>query len=300
MSFENLKIYVYYILKELRSNILGNLGMIAVSLITITLSMMIITSLLLAYFNFKAIESKLMSYVKIHAYLEDNLSRDEVEEIIKEIKSMPNVVDVTFVPKDLVFKRAIKELGIKLRRKLIYNPMPDVLEISLSSPEHVEEVAKQISEIKGIQDLEYWQRYLKSFKKVFVALERGATLLFLLILIASIFIIANTIRLTVLARSREIKIMQMFGAALWYIRAPLILEGVLLTLTATLIAIFLVSLGYLKFYLWFLSTAKLVNIIPPSKLKGLWLLLTLSSVVIGGIGSYVSLESSLKELSSRD
>ncbi len=300
LNLDKLRAGTYYILKELKSNISGNLGMALISTLTITLAMIIIGLFMISYANFKRIEAKLSSYVKVHVYLSDKLSQEEIDKLIDKIKEHPEVIDVTFIPKDKVFKRVFEGLDIKLKRKLVYNPMPNLLEVSISSSERIEDVVNYISKLKGVEDIEYWQKYFKALRKIIDALKKAFSLVTFLILVASVFIISNTIRLTILARHREIRIMQLIGAAHWFIKTPLVLEGMLISTVGSLLAILLLNLIYIRIYKWFSNTATLLSLLSPSGLYKLWITLLLGSVVIGAIGSYLSLENSLRELERKE
>ncbi len=296
--FEKLKAVIYYFFKEVKSSITKNLGMAVVTVITISLAMLTFELTLLTFLNFKYIEKRIFSHLKIHAYLKRDLSKEQIDELMKQINTIPGVVNVNFVSRDVVFKRAISELDIELNRESKYNPMPDILEIGVESPELIEPIALRVSAMKGVQDVEYWQRYLKRFSEFAKNLERILAILVSILLIASLFIVSNTIRLTMIAREREITIMYLIGAPLWYVKIPFIVEGLIHSLIGAVLAIMLVKLLYTKLYAWFSKNLVLINLMPPSGLNSInWITLGIGAL-IGIIGSYISLRAHLSQIAS--
>ncbi len=296
--WERIQALIYYFFKEVRSSLSKNIGMAMVTVITIAMAMLMFEMSILAFLNFRYIEHKVFSYLKIHAYLSDKLSSKDIKKVIDEVSAIDGVVDVTFVPKDKVFKRAIAGLELNVEKKVAYNPMPNLLEVSVESPDMIDGVASKLLSIKGIQDVEYWQRYLRRFRELRDGFEKVTTLVVLILIVASLFIIGNTIRLTILAREKEITIMYLVGAPLWYIKTPLIVEGILYSLLGALVSIFTVHLLYLRLYEWIRGKVVLLSLLPPSYISKVDVFIVISAMLIGLIGSYLSIRLHLEKIAS--
>jgi cell division transport system permease protein len=127
---------------------------------------------------------------------------------------------------------------------LTRNPLPDTFEIYVEDPGAVLVVVKKVENLPGIEKVKHAELLTQRLISVNHAVRITGATIVLALIIATILIVSNTIRLTVFARRKEISIMQLVGAANWFIRWPFIIEGIVQALTGALLALGLVRLAY--------------------------------------------------------
>lgn len=148
-------------------------------------------------------------------------------------REMPSVAAVEFVSKEQALEILRARLGEQ--RKILdalgeSNPLPDYFLVTVKSPEEVRKTAVAIADLYGVAEVNYGQDVVNNLFDLTRLLRIFGVMLLAILALATIFIISNTIRLTVFARRKEIAIMKYVGATDWFIRWPFILEGVVLGL----------------------------------------------------------------------
>ncbi len=178
--------------------------------------------------NMTKMASSLESQIQISAYLNDALTdegRDEVEKMIKDMKS---VSSVEYVTKEKALEILQDRLGEQ--KKILdalgdSNPLPNAFTVTVKSADDVKKTADAIADLYGVEEVKYGQDVAANLFDLTHLIRLFGFFLMLLLTFATIFIISNTIRLTVFARRKEIAIMKYVGATDWFIRWPFILEG---------------------------------------------------------------------------
>lgn len=279
-----------YFIREVKINIQRNPLMNIASVSTVLILTFILGAFILCVWNLNNISQTLLSQLQITARLQEDLNSEQIISIEKQISKITNVNKVTFVSKDLALKKLEDRLKTQINlSNLKTNPLPDYFEVKVQDPQNIKFTAEQISRIKNIEKVKYGEYVTEKILILSKAIKWSGVLVMLLLIIAAILIISNTIRLTVFARSQEIKIMQLVGAASWFIRWPFIIEGMLQGFIGTIIAVIILSLVYpfiaaqIQTQLPFLPVLLSVEL-----LLKLALNLTIIGVSIGGIGSFIS------------
>ena len=180
---------------------------------------------------------------------------------------------------------------------LTRNPLPNSYELDVRSAESLDTVASRAKRIVGVSDVKYGEEIAQRMLN-FNAMVRsvGAVILGLLFL-STVLIVSNTIRLTVFARRKEIEIMQMVGAAEWFIRWPFILEGAWTGLLGAILPILIVDGQY--FWMYGVITSSLSGtsyslLTPGTFLWEIDVLLATIGIIIGALGSGLSMSRFLK------
>ena len=175
------------------------------------------------------------------AYIDDSLTEDQARALEKGIKAIPNVAQVSFVTRETALEEYVAEMELNSE---LYADLPDDTlrhryEIRILD---IEKMGETVEAVKGVSGVAKVQAALE-VAKGFVTLRNLATaiagILIAILLLVSLFIITNTIRLATFYRREEIAIMKMCGATNWFIRWPFIFEGILLGLMGAVIAFFL-------------------------------------------------------------
>jgi cell division transport system permease protein len=182
----------------------------------------------------------------VHTFVKDTATPKEVNQLRSFLESDPRVKEggVTFITKEQALA-IMKKRSPELTANLASNPLPASFDIVPNRGEDTEAIALGIKKAKlAAVDEVTWG---KEVSKRILALARGIQIVFLIaiivLLVASTIDIANTIRLSIFARRREVEVMKLVGATNWFVRGPFMLEGVLTGLVGSLAAILLLFLG---------------------------------------------------------
>lgn len=285
--------YSNYFLREVFTNIRRSPLMSIASVTTV-----LVLTLILGYFtaimmNLEALANSLLREVQVVAYLDDDANQVSVSQ---QLERIPGVTESHFVSKETALKKLVERMQGRINvDDLTRNPLPDSYEVAVDSADALELVAKRARRIAGVSYVKYGEEIAQRMLR-FNALVRsvGAIVLGLLFL-STVLIVSNTIRLTVFARRKEIEIMQMVGAAEWFIRWPFILEGVLQGLLGATIAATMVGSSYAMVVPKLIETITFLPIVTADKILPLLLpALILNGAFVGALGSLVSVNKFLK------
>ena len=231
----------FYFIKESLKGFTRNLSTALGSIVTIFLSLLIIGVFLVGGFVVEKLVSSVESEVSITAYVSDDASDADIQSVENFIEGLDGVASVGFTNKEQALE--------KFRSSTLdgQNPLPRSIDVELSDPQLVEQVADAIrgnstyQQIIGYdtpeQSLKYGQQTVdRLFTLTNYVRYIGIALVALLIFIAMVFI-NNTIRLAILARRKEIAIMRLVGASNGFIRGPFLMEGALHAIIGSLLAV---------------------------------------------------------------
>ena len=287
-----------YFVREAFISMRRNGLMSVASVSTMALSLFILGMFLILVLNLTHLASALESQVQISVYLQDGLSEYEHREIGTRITKMQGVNQVLFVTKAEAMKRFQERLGEQknlLNAVGETNPLPNAFEVKVDKPEQVKAVAKAIGEIKGVENAKYGQEVIEQLFALTKLIRTFGLILIILLALAAIFIIANTIRLTVFARRKEIGIMKYVGAPDSFIRWPFLIEGVMLGIGGALLSVLILSQTYGLLVERIYESLAFLPLLPqyPFILQ-ISLLLLAVGMVVGALGSAVSLRRFMK------
>lgn len=285
-----------FFLREVYLNMKRNILMTVASISTVMILALIIGFFLIIIKNLNSLAENTTSQLKIQARLSSTVYRAQAEELEKKISALAGVKSVKFISKDEALKRLQKRMKNRISLTDIgENPLPDYLEIEPASAEEISGLAVKIKQFKGVDEV----IHLKDLAKRIVTLNQithnvGLAVI-ALVFIGTLFIVSNTIQLTVFARRKEIRTMQLVGAANWFIRWPFILEGMLQGLMGALAAIILIDLIYPVMSLKIQKSVAFVNLLPSVHiLFSVNLTLIVLGLGIGALGSFISVNKYLK------
>lgn len=233
---------------------------------------------------------------EIQVYLKDELTDEEIEKIGQAINDCEGVNSVIFQSKEQALEIMKEQWGDQgyLLEGLEENPLPNSYIIQLQDIEYADLVVNQIKGLESIEEIKYYKDIVEKLMSVANFVRIGGLVLIGILVFISVFIISNTVKITVAARRREIGIMKYVGATNGYIRGPFMVEGVLLGLVGTSISILITFYGYkylvnaLNEKLYVLFT---VYMIPPQVMvNDIAIIFIAIGVGIGLLGSIISLK----------
>ena len=239
----------------------------------------------------------------LRAFIKTDATGAEVDAALKAVQAQPNVKSTEFLSADEVLRRERERLGSVLDL-LTENPFPATIVIKPDDPKNQQRI---VDDLKG---LPYWlkdnqspngfsvdQETTSNFLSAARVLRWGAFGLMLILVIAAILLIGNTIRLSIFARRREVEVMRLVGATNWFIRWPFMIEGLIFGLIGAIAAVVLILLAKVTVVdrLLDLSDSPLQQQTDSTiGLTPLALILVLSGAVLGALGSGITLRRFLK------
>ena len=287
-----------YFITESLNSIRRNGLMSLASLMTVALSLLILGVFIILVMNLNHMASVLESQVQVTVYLQDTLKEVEVREIGTRITKLPGVTRVNFIAKEEAMNRFKQRLGEQqglLAELGEANPLPNSFEVKLDRPERVKPVALAIAQLKGVEAARYGQEVVEQLFNLTRMVRIFGVVLILFLGLAALFIIVNTIRLTVFARRREIGIMKYVGATDWFIRWPFIIEGVLLGFLGACIAVLPLTLFYSMLTGHVYESLAFLPLLPKYPFMGyVNIFLLCAGIGIGALGSVISVKKFLK------
>ena len=280
-------------------NIFRNGWMTVASVGSLTTTLVLVGVFLTLILNLNSIVSSVEEDIEIKVFLELATEQSEIESLETQISNIPEVSYVEFSSKDNELQALIEELGDDGESWMLFeqdNPLSDVIIVKTEDPIDTENVAKKILNLDHVDDVNYGEAIIqKLFTFNEYARYIGMALVAALILMAA-FLISNTIKITIMARSREISIMKLVGATNGFIRWPFFIEGLLMGILGSIIPIAVILVGYNFLY----DSLSGVNI-PYLKLLPynpfayqISLVLLLIGAIIGTWGSLMSVRKFLK------
>jgi cell division transport system permease protein len=168
-----------------------------------------------------------------------------------EIASIPEVKSIEFSPKTKELDNLVKNLGEDGKAFKLFeqdNPLNDVFIVKTKDPADTMKVAKQIEKDNFVAKVKYGQGKVEKLFKFINAARNVGIVLVIGLFFTAIFLISNTIKITIIARRREIKIMRLVGATNTFIRWPFFLEGLWLGIVGSILPIILISIAYYRAY----------------------------------------------------
>lgn len=275
-----------------------NRFMSVASIATVALSLFILGIFMTLVANLDYFAENLESQVEITVYLKDGATQADIDSVSHRLQALPDVKSVTFTDKnqamDILKERMKDQPGIldALEGK---NPLPSSFEVTFTEPEAVRRTADIVADYPEVEGTHYGQEIIEQLFQITTIIRWGGIALIVFLTLAMLFIISNTIRLTVFARRKEIAIMKYVGATNWFIRWPFLLEGLFLGFIGGIIA----DIALYQFYDFavtaihqYLAFLPMVSVFPfMYRTAGVLLII---SMVIGAIGSTISLKRYMK------
>ena len=219
------------------------------SLLAITAMMLILGMFFVVSVNinlFTEVVKQDFDYVEY--YLEDDVSKAEAEKTIDKIEKNDGIKSTEYRTKEDALRIMKQRWGKNgyLLDNLDKNPLPNSILISVENNKIAERLTEKADEIKGVEDVKYYKETVEKLTRATEFIQLSAMIIMIFLIVVSVIVVANTIKLTVFNRAKEISIMRYVGATSWFIRGPFIVEGALIGIVSSLIAAGLTWLIYDK------------------------------------------------------
>jgi len=281
-------------LKEGFVGVARNGGMSISSATAISITLIIIAIFGVVTVNMNTITQDIKGSVRISA-LVDYADEDRIIEIENNIKNIDYVKNVEYSSKDEEFEYYISSFDESEQEIFAPysedNPFHEAFYIEVLDGNQLSNVAANILEIDGISDVNYGGDSATTLVNVMNSVRFGGAIAVLALSFLAIYLVQNTIKLTINARKKEIWIMRNVGARNGYIRAPFLVEGIVIGILGSVIPIIISIFGYIYLYkvLDGVLLSEVFPLIPPHPfVLQLSLALLILGIVVGYIGSYIS------------
>ena len=287
-----------YFIKETYKSIRRNGFMSFASISTVAVSLLVLGMFLMIFLNTNNLAQYLENQVQISVYMQDSATDKELASVKDKLTKMPGVVKVTQVNKQQALERFKKRLGDQeqlLNSLGKENPFPNYFEVQVDNPDRIKVLTPQIGQLPKVETAKFGQEVVEHLFQLTKILRLGGIVLVVFLAMATLFIISNTIRLTVFARRKEVIIMKYVGATDWFIRWPFLLEGMTLGFFGAVVAFVLINSIYASLLDRIHATLAFLPLLPTSPLLlYVDLFLLAAGTGIGALGSYISLRKFLR------
>ena len=280
--------------KESLVNLWRNGAMSFSSIFAVTITLLLIGVISVLALNVQDISANIEDGVRIYVKLERSIDENAEKEVGNQIKKLKGVESVTYSSKDEELNKLIDKQG-KDGKELFEsyredNPLGSAYEVEAKDPTKLASLAKKIQDIPNVNSVNYGGDSTQSMVTTLNTIQKAGSVFIVGLVIVALFMISNTIKITITARSTEISIMRMVGASNWYIRIPFMLEGMLIGLFGAIIPILVLVYGYGALYNYTggsLMSSMLVLKAPMPFIRDFSFILAGLGAGVGVIGSFV-------------
>lgn len=234
-------------MKESLRNLARNGWMTFASVSAVTVTLMLVGVFFVIMMNLNKVATDIENDVEIRVHIDIAATEEDQKTLQENIKKLPEVNTVTFSPKEKELDNLIASLGDEGEAFKLFeqdNPLYDVFVVKTKNPEQIESAAKKIEKFDFASKVKYGQDDIEKLFS-FIDTSRNVGLILIVgLLFTAMFLISNTIKITIVARRREIEIMRLVGATNSFIRWPFFLEGLMLGVLGAVLPIVLISVLY--------------------------------------------------------
>ncbi len=289
-----------YLTKMGLKNLVANRSMSLSSISVLTACLLLIGVSFLLLFNMRTLVSDVEKQNVVVAFVKEGIDEASKKQIEADLKAIPNVTEVQYVSKEEGFNEQLSEFGVEREMidGVIENPLPDSYRITVSN---IEEFSTTLAAIKAVSNVESVRESQEIIKQI-STLQKSVTFICVIIvailIVVSLFIIANTIKITMVSRKVDIQVMKSVGATNVFICWPFMIEGIAIGLISGFIAMLLtyvveITEGDALNSLFSLFGSAVIS------LSDSWYILIIgyfvSGMLLGSFGSVVSIRKYLKK-----
>jgi cell division transport system permease protein len=244
-----LRNWEYYV-KHAISNIFGNRLIHALGIGTISVSLLFFGAFVLLWVNVNSWVLQWGQSLSMSVYLKEGVDKKTIQKIESAIRRLPGAEIKGFVSKEKAWSNLMEILGPQagLLDGLTKNPLPASFEVlfkgSGRSQVDPKMVKEKLEKMEGVDEVQYTEQWLDRLEGLVYILRLAGVIIGGLLCIALLFIISNTIRLTIYSRRDEIEILKLVGATDWFVKAPYVIEGAIQGVFGAAIAFLILLVMY--------------------------------------------------------
>ncbi len=288
-------------IRDAFKSVIRNFSLSLASISCITITLIIVVVAIIASFNVENFTKEIERDMTIVVFMNNGVTKDQINETEEKIKKMSNVEKYTFESKLEVKKQMQAESDVF--KTVLDNwdddesPLKDTFQVKVKDITKIKNTANNIKNLDNVSVVRYGEGYIDRMVNAFTSIEKVTYGVVIALVLVTVFLIINTIKLTISARHREIEIMRVVGASNLSIKIPFIIEGMILGLFGSIIPIVVATYGYIAFYNHFngyLFTELIKLIKPEPFIYQTSLIIVIIGVIVGMIGSAGAVRKYLK------
>ncbi len=276
-----------------------SLSLASISCITITL--IIIATAVIASFNVQNFTREIEKDLTIVVFLNNNVSEEDIENVTNEIKSIKNVDTYTFQSKVQVKEQMQAESDVFNAVLDTWDtdesPLKDTFQVKVKNVEEIKDTADKIKSFNEVSVVRYGEGMVDKLISAFSSIEKITYAVVLALVLVTVFLIVNTIKLTIDARKKEISIMRLVGASNITIKTPFVIEGMILGILGSIVPVIFTTYGYIAFYQHFDGHlfSDLIKLIEPEPfIYNASVIVIAIGILVGMVGSAGAVKKYLK------
>ena len=288
-------------IRDAVKSVIRNFSLSLASISCITITLIIVAVAIIASYNVQNFTKEIERDMTIVVFLEGDATEDETKEVENKIKKISNVEKYTFQSKADVKKQMQAESDVF--DAVLENwddkdsPLKDTFQVKVKNVEKISDTAEKIESFDKVSVVRYGSGMVDKMVKAFNQVEKITYGIVIALVLVTIFLIINTIKLTISARRREIGIMRLVGASNFTIKTPFIIEGMILGVLGSIIPVLITMYGYLAFYKHFDGHlySQLIELIKPEPfIYQVSAIVVVIGILVGMIGSSSAVRKYLK------
>lgn len=284
-------------------SVFRNFSLSVASITCITITLIVVAISIILSMNVNKFTELIERDVTIVAFLDLDVTQEQIQNIEQEILSVDNVDQDSVIFKD---KMAISEdmmSSSEVFKSMMSDwtreesPIQDTFQVKVIDIDNIGKTVDKLKEIEGIEIVKYGEGMVEQLVKIFDVIRKGCIYIVIALILVTAFLITNTIKITIFSRKREIEIMRLVGASNINIKIPFILEGLLLGILGSIVPILLTIIGYRAIYDHFNGVlfSQLIKLVKPEPfIYFISLVLLGIGMVVGMVGSARAVKKYLK------
>lgn len=288
-------------IRDAFKSVFRNFSLSLASISCISITLIIVAIALLASLNVNNFTKLIKQDVTIVVFVDRKVDDKQVKIIESRLKEIDNISTIDYKSKQELKEEMEKTSSILESTMKDWdeneNPLKDTFQVKVVDIEKIANTAKTIEKISGIDSVNYGETMINKFLSAFKVIEKATIVAVILLILVTVFLIVNTIKLTIFSRKREISIMRLVGAGNFTIKMPFVIEGMILGIIGSIIPILIVIYGYFALYnhLGGQLYSPLIKLITPEPfIYIVSLIILVIGMVVGMIGSYRAVRKYLK------
>ena len=288
-------------IRDAVKSVIRNFSLSLASISCITITLIIVAIGIMASLNVKNFTEAIEKDMTIVVFLKNDATAEDAIEVEKEIKKISNVEKYTYQTKKEIKEKMQSESEVF---KTVLNnweedesPLKDTYQVKVKNINQIKETALKIEKIDKVAVVRYGEGMVDKMVKAFASVEKVTYGIVIGLILVTVFLIINTIKLTISARRKEISIMRLVGASNLTIKLPFIIEGMILGLLGSIVPVLVTTYGYYAFYRHFdgYLYSRLIQLIKPEPfIYQASIAIVAIGIIVGMIGSASAVKKYLK------
>ena len=288
-------------IRDAFKSVFRNFSLSLASISCISITLIIVSIAILVSLNINNFTKVIKEDVTIVVFVDNEVPQEGIGVIRSKLEQVDNVSSIEYKAKsDLRQEMQASSTTLEAIMKdwsEEENPLKDTFEVKVLDIKKIKDTALIIEKIEGVDSINYGETMINQFLSAFNVIEKATIIAVILLILVTVFLIVNTIKLTIFSRKREISIMRLVGASNFSIKMPFVVEGMVLGLIGSIIPIIIVIYGYYALYKHFGGQlfSPLIQLITPEPfIYIVSLIVMIIGILVGMIGSYKAVRKYLK------